>query len=79
MTTANIPSWVNDFDVVFDDVEAAKETDAFGALLDQQVQKKFKEGEVFPGIVVNVGDDFVIVDIGYKQEGLVYALSLIHI
>ncbi len=71
--TTNVPSWVNDFDVVFDDVETSEAKTPFGDLLDQQTQKKFKEGECFNGTVINVNDDFVIVDIGYKQEGLIYA------
>ncbi len=41
-----------------------------GTLLDQTVQN-FKEGEVVRGSVVEVGDDRVLVDIGYKSEGVV--------
>jgi len=31
----------------------------------------FAEGEVFKGRVISLGKDYVIVDIGYKQEGLI--------
>jgi small subunit ribosomal protein S1 len=38
--------------------------------------KNFSEGEVFKGQVIAINDDFVTVDIGYKQEGLVFAKEL---
>ncbi len=72
--TAKIPNWVNDFDVVktFDETENEKK--GLDALLDQHSSNlNFKEGEVFKGTVVGITDDFVTVDIGYKQEGLVFA------
>jgi len=34
-------------------------------------EKKFKEGEVVPGRVLSVADDHVVVDIGFKSEGVV--------
>jgi small subunit ribosomal protein S1 len=40
------------------------------ALYDQSMQS-FREGEVVRGKVVNVGADYVLVDIGYKSEGLI--------
>ncbi|MBI4925985.1 MAG: S1 RNA-binding domain-containing protein, partial [Bdellovibrio sp.] len=36
-----------------------------------QKQREIKEGEVIDGIVVNIGPEFVTVDIGFKCEGLV--------
>jgi len=36
-----------------------------------QRQQEIKEGEVVDGTVINVGDEYVTVDIGYKCEGLV--------
>ena len=36
-----------------------------------QAQQQIKEGEVVDGTVVNVGSEYVTVDIGYKCEGLV--------
>lgn len=47
--------------------------DDMGALLAQAVHN-FKEGEVVRGSVVEIGEDRVLVDIGYKSEGVV-ALS----
>ncbi len=70
-----IPSWVNQFDVVenFDDSENQR-TD-LDNLLDSlgSSNQTFKEGEVMKGKVITVGDEFVMVDIGYKQEGIVFA------
>lgn len=43
-----------------------------GALLDQ-TGLNFKEGEVVRGSVVEIGEDRVLVDIGYKSEGVVAA------
>ena len=77
MTTQNenMPKWLGEYDVVYgEDVEASKETQSeFGDLIKDEQTKVFTEGEVFKGNVVRVTDDFVTVDIGYKQEGLVFA------
>ncbi|MDH5581555.1 MAG: S1 RNA-binding domain-containing protein, partial [Bdellovibrionales bacterium] len=63
--------WMDGYEVVFgEDVEEKQETE-FGKMLSTTTSKNFEEGEVFMGKVVNVGADFVTVDIGYKQEGLV--------
>lgn len=63
--------WMDGFDVVYgDDVEETEKTE-FELALDTVVAKDFKEGEVFNGNVINVGQDYVLIDIGYKQEGLV--------
>ncbi len=63
--------WMEGFDVVFgEDVEETTKS-AFEEALDTTEVKDFKEGEVFKGAVVNVGQDYVLIDIGYKQEGLV--------
>src|SRR5215471_21193874 len=45
----------------------------FGRLLDQfeQEQAAFHEGEVVRGTVVGVTDRGVVIDFGYKSEGLV--------
>lgn len=64
-------SWMKGYDVVIgEDVETKTETD-FSALLNSSVSKNFEEGEVFMGTIINIGQDYVTVDIGYKQEGLV--------
>jgi small subunit ribosomal protein S1 len=63
--------WMEGFDVVFgEDVEETTKS-AFEEALDSTEVKDFQEGEVFKGSVVNVGQDYVLIDIGYKQEGLV--------
>ncbi|HYY41529.1 MAG TPA: 30S ribosomal protein S1, partial [Pyrinomonadaceae bacterium] len=45
----------------------------FGAILDQyeQEQAQFQEGSVVKGTVVNVNDRGVVIDFGFKSEGLV--------
>ncbi len=63
--------WMDDFEVVFgEDVETVEVSD-FGKMLESTESKNFKEGEVFKGLVVSIGADYVMIDIGYKQEGLV--------
>ena len=68
-----VPAWIKGYDFVQgDEVEKATKTE-FGDLINSSAAKNFAEGEVFMGNVVNVTDDYVTVDIGYKQEGLVLA------
>lgn len=63
--------WMSDFDVVFgEDNEKAASTD-FSRMLESDANKSFQEGEVFKGKIIHVGKDYVTIDIGYKQEGLV--------
>ncbi len=63
--------WMEGYDVVFgEDIEERELTD-FGKLLESNQTKNFQEGEVFKGRVITIGPDYVMVDIGYKQEGLV--------
>ncbi len=64
-------NWMKGYDVVIgEDVETVQKTD-FSELLNTSVSKNFEEGEVFKGTIINIGQDYVTVDIGYKQEGLV--------
>lgn len=49
--------------------EEMNQTD-FEKLFDAKI-KEFKEGEVIKGTVIEVTQDFVMVDIGYKSEGIV--------
>ena len=64
-------NWMKGYDVVIgEDVETTIKTD-FSELLNSAVSKNFEEGEVFMGTIINIGQDYVTVDIGYKQEGLV--------
>jgi len=45
----------------------------FSQLLDESAKgANFKEGEVVEGVIVNVDDEFVTIDIGYKSEGQIY-------
>ena len=68
-----IPAWIKGYDFVQgDDVVETKKSE-FGDLINSSAAKNFAEGEVFMGRVINVTDDYVMVDIGYKQEGLVLA------
>lgn len=65
--------WMKDFDVVFGEDQELEETTEFSQLFKSTENKNFKEGEVFKGSVIRITDDYVTVDIGYKQEGLVLA------
>ena len=63
--------WMEGFEVVFGDEEETKDQSEFGKLLATTDTMNFKEGEVYPGDVISIGPDYVMIDIGYKQEGLV--------
>jgi small subunit ribosomal protein S1 len=63
--------WMEDYEVVFGEDVEEKVTSEFSELLDSTESKEFREGEVFNGRIVSIGQDYVMVDIGYKQEGLV--------
>ena len=66
-----VQKWMKDYDVVFgEEKETTPETE-FSRLLDSNKGGNFCEGEVFKGKVINIGPEYVTVDIGYKQEGLV--------
>jgi small subunit ribosomal protein S1 len=73
MTTMNLPSWTKEFDVVIGEEATTETLSEFAEHLDSVQIKNFEEGEVFKGNVVGISGDFVMVDIGYKQEGLVFA------
>lgn len=51
-----------------DEHESDEEMDSMHDLYEQSFQN-FQEGEVIRGHIVQVSDDFVMVDIGYKSEG----------
>ena len=73
MSTNQIPAWAKQFDVVTDDAETTTANTEFEKLLSETKGASFSEGEVYKGNVISVTDDYVMVDIGYKQEGLVLA------
>lgn len=69
--TFTTPKWMQGYDVVIgEDVETQESTE-FSKLLAETADRNFTEGEVFKGKVITIGQDFVMIDIGYKQEGLV--------
>src|SRR5712691_8842541 len=45
--------------------------DSYEKLLDQYGARKFAEGEVMKGTVLKITDTDVVVDIGYKSEGVI--------
>ncbi len=51
-----------------DEQEPEEETDSMHDLYEQSF-RNIQEGEVIRGRIVQVSDDFVMVDIGYKSEG----------
>jgi small subunit ribosomal protein S1 len=64
-------NWMKGYDVVIgEDVDTKPETE-FTKLLNSDAGKSFEEGEVFKGRIISIGQDYVTIDIGYKQEGLV--------
>ncbi len=63
--------WMEGFDVVFGEDVEEKVVSDFSETFDDLEELAFDEGEVFNGQIVSIGPDYVVVDIGYKQEGLV--------
>ncbi len=68
-----VPAWIKGFDFVMGEEKETQAKSEFSDLMNSNAAKNFAEGEVFMGKVVNMNDEFVTVDIGYKQEGLVLA------
>jgi len=73
MTTTQIPEWAKQFEVETSEVEETKASSDFEKLLNETTTSSFVEGEVYKGKIINITDDLVTIDIGYKQEGLVFA------
>ncbi len=63
--------WMDGFEVVFGEDVETQEVTEFSKMLKETRGMNFQEGEVYQGNVVTIGPDYVLVDIGYKQEGLV--------
>jgi small subunit ribosomal protein S1 len=51
--------------------KGGEEDDSYESLLDQYGARKFAEGEVMKGTVLKITGTDVIVDIGYKSEGVI--------
>jgi small subunit ribosomal protein S1 len=63
--------WMEGLEIVYgEDVEEKVSSD-LDSLLSETTSKNFIEGELFNGNVVSINRDYVLVDIGYKQEGLI--------
>jgi small subunit ribosomal protein S1 len=56
-----------DEDIVFEDVTSAEEL----AQLYEESLKHIQEGEIVRGRIVQIGRDSVLVDVGYKSEGVI--------
>ncbi len=63
--------WMEDFEVVFGEDAEEKQQSEFDKMMTGHQGQTFVEGEVYNGKITNVGGDYTMVDIGYKQEGLV--------
>ncbi len=73
-TTMEMPAWAKEFaGDIEETTTAAVQNTEFAKLLSETSAGNFVEGEVYKGKVITVTDDFVTIDIGYKQEGLVFA------
>lgn len=73
MATTQIPEWAKEFEVETGEVEETTTNSEFESLLNETTGGSFEEGEVYKGKIINITDDLVTIDIGYKQEGLVFA------
>jgi len=66
----NIPEADEPRDALAEDAEAEESQEEIQRLYEQSL-KDIKEGEIVKGKVIQVDRDFVVVDIGYKSEGLI--------
>ena len=55
----------------FGNAKGGNEDENYESLLDQYGARRFAEGEVMKGTVLKITDTDVIVDIGYKSEGVI--------
>jgi small subunit ribosomal protein S1 len=53
-------------------VDSKKEEESFQKLYEKSL-KSVEEGEIIKGVVIEINDDFVTVDVGYKSEGQIPA------
>ncbi|UCD84829.1 MAG: 30S ribosomal protein S1, partial [Deltaproteobacteria bacterium] len=66
----NIPEADEPKDALAEDAEAEESQEEIQRLYEQSL-KDIKEGEIIKGKIIQVDRDFVVVDIGYKSEGLI--------
>jgi len=69
---SKLPKWMTEFEITTSAAETVAETDFSALVKGSSKYIDFKEGEVYKGTIAKITDDFITVDIGYKQEGLVY-------
>ena len=64
--------WMSEFDVVVgeEDDEADSKSE-FANIMSEHGDDNFVEGGLYQGRIISIGNDYTMVDIGYKQEGLV--------
>ena len=71
--------WMTEYNVVYgEDIEQNEKADELSNFLDQVSKQDFQEGEIYPGTIVSIGNDYVMVEIGYKQEGFVSTKEFIN-
>ena len=58
-------------------IPKGEEEENYEQLLDQYGARKFEEGEVMKGTVLKITDTDVVVDIGYKSEGVISVAQFI--
>ena len=64
--------WMEEYNVVYgEDIEEEEKTDELNTFLEQVSKQDFQEGEIYSGTIVSIGNDYVMVEIGYKQEGFI--------
>jgi len=61
----------------FSDEDESADMSQFEELFEQSL-RSFQEGEIIEGTVVSVQNDYVMVDIGYKSEGLIPSREFIN-
>ena len=52
-------------------MESYNGDESFDKLFKESTEKSFNQGEIVKGTIVDMQDDFVLVDINYKSEGLI--------
>ena len=59
------------------DMDAGDPNESFAALFEESLKREdVKEGDIVRGRVIQVAKDYVVVDIGYKSEGVIPSKEL---